>query len=249
LLVVSMSACSTPVTTPTLTPAPNPTVTATTAPTTSASNPDVKIESLTLPTNAKVSLGTPPTTYTTTFRLVNKESVDVTVDWQLNSSVSGTLPGGSVTVPKSSYVDVTKPYYYTVAGAVTFTYTIYYNGVRLDTKSGTINIAPSDTPNVKIESLTLPTNAKVSSSSAQINYNNVLRLMNKESVDVTVNWELNSSVTGTLPGGSVTVPKSSYVDVTKPYYYTVAGAVTFTYTIYYNGVQLDTKSGTMTVAP
>jgi PBP1b-binding outer membrane lipoprotein LpoB len=105
--------------------------------------PDVKIQSVTLPSGAKTSSG--PfifTDYSTTLRLVNNESVDVTVSWQANSSVTGNFDSGSVTVPKNSYKDVTKAYHYTSAGPVTINYTIYYNGVQIDTKSGAMNVAP-----------------------------------------------------------------------------------------------------------
>ncbi len=104
--------------------------------------PNVGIQNLTLPTNTRVSSGFIVTLYDTTFRLVNNESVDVTVNWQANSSVTGDYDKGTVTVPKNGYVDIRKSYTYTKAGPVTITYTVYYSGVQLDVKSGTMNVAP-----------------------------------------------------------------------------------------------------------
>ena len=104
--------------------------------------PNVQIQSVTLPSGVHTSGGLFPTTYSTTFRLVNNDPIDVTVNWQANSSVTGNFDGGSVTVPKNSYVDVTKSYYYTVAGVVNLTYTIYYNGSQINTWSGTMNVLP-----------------------------------------------------------------------------------------------------------
>ncbi len=104
--------------------------------------PDIKIQSVTLPSNAKVSSGLFVTNYNTVFRLVNNESVDVTVNWQANSSITGNYDSGQVTVPGNGYKDITKGYYYTATGMVKITYTISYNGNQLDTWTGTQNIAP-----------------------------------------------------------------------------------------------------------
>lgn len=104
--------------------------------------PDVKILSLTLPSNARVSYGFVVTAYNTTFRLISNESANVTVDWRAYSSVTGNYDSGTITVPKNSFIDFTKGYYYTTAGPATVTYAIYFNGALLDTKSGTVNVAP-----------------------------------------------------------------------------------------------------------
>ena len=101
--------------------------------------PNVKIQSVTLPSNVKAST---EVIYPTTFRLVNTESVDITGTWQAYSSVSGNYDSGTVTIPKNSYLDITRNYIYTNVGPVTITYTIYYNGVQIDTWSGTMNILP-----------------------------------------------------------------------------------------------------------
>lgn len=105
-------------------------------------SPEVRIQSVTLPSNVRVSSGLFVTLYYTTLRLVNNESVDIVVNWQANSSVTGNFDNGTVTVEKYNYVDVTKGYYYTAPGPVKITYTIYYNGTQLDTNSGTLNVVP-----------------------------------------------------------------------------------------------------------
>ncbi len=211
--------------------------------------PNVKIQSVTLPPNAKVSSGA--LVYNTTFRLVNNESVDVTVNWQANSSITGNFDSGSVTVPKNGYLDVTKGYYYITTGTEKITYTIYYSGTQIDSWSGT-HIITSFVPDVKIQSVTLPTNARIRLPSevyVVTLYNTSFRLVNNESVDVTVNWQANSSITGNFDSGSVTVPKNGYLDITKGYYYTAIGTEKITYTIYYSGTQIDSWSGTYTIAP
>jgi hypothetical protein len=101
-------------------------------------SPNVKIQSVTLPSNVKANSGF----YSTTFRLVNNESVGLIITWQSHSSVTGNFDSGSIVVPKNGYVDVTRSYYYTVAGAVNLTYTIYHNGNQIDTWSGTMNVLP-----------------------------------------------------------------------------------------------------------
>ncbi len=53
--------------------------------------PNVGIKSLSLPPDARVSSGFLVTSYYTTFRLVNNESIDVAVNWQANSSITGKL--------------------------------------------------------------------------------------------------------------------------------------------------------------
>ena len=243
----------------------NITITAPPTTTTPTVIPNVRIQSVTLPSGAQTSGPWVYTLYSTTIRLVNSGSVNIAVNWQANSSVTGNFDSGSVTVPANSYVDVTKSYYYTVAGAVNLTYTIYYNGSQLDTWSGTMNVIGSNTatsttttttttttsaiPNMKIQSVTLPSGAKTSSGIVVTTYPTTFRLVNSESFDITVNWQAHSSVTGNFGNGSVTVPKNGYVDVTNNYYYTVAGVVNLTYTIYYNSNQIDTWSGTMNVLP
>jgi hypothetical protein len=105
-------------------------------------------------------------------------------------------------------------------------------------------------PNVKIESITLPTNAKVNSLFGNLlPSTTTVKVVNNESVNLTITWQANSSVTGNFDGGTVTVPKNSFVVITKSYYYYSAGPATITYAISHNGTQLDSESATMTVVP
>ena len=221
--------------------APFPTTTTTTTP----SNVNVKIQSVTLPSSVIANSGI---SYPTTFRLVNNGSTSVAVTWQAHSSVTGNYDSDSVTVPANGYVDVTKNYLYTTAGPVSLSYTISYNGNQLDSWSGTLNVEA--VPNVRIQSVTLPSGAKTSSGIIVTTYPTTFRLVNSESVDVTVTWQVNFSANGNPYSNytdSVTVPKNDYVDVTKYYYYTVAGTWNVTYTIFFNSSQLDIWSGTMSV--
>jgi hypothetical protein len=106
--------------------------------------PDVKIQSVTLPSNVKkrpASEFITVTYYDTTFRLVNNESVNITVHWQAHSSVAGDFAQGDVTVPKNGYFHVTEWYYYKTAGTLTITYTISYKGNKLDSWSGTMVVS------------------------------------------------------------------------------------------------------------
>jgi uncharacterized repeat protein (TIGR02543 family) len=113
-------------------------------------NPDVKIVDLTLPSNAKVGGGWPICTpnYPTTFRLENKESCNIDVYWEGNSSVDGVYyDTGSRTVPAKGSLDITTvPWCYTTAGPYTITYTIYWSwrgdNRELDMKSGTMVVSP-----------------------------------------------------------------------------------------------------------
>jgi hypothetical protein len=124
------------------------------------------------------------------------------------------------------------------------------NGTQIDTWSGSLNVTPfPSSPNVKIQSVTLPANAKISSGFIVTNYSTVFRLINNESIDVPISWLAHSSLTGNFGSGSVTVPKNSYADVSKGYHYSTPGILTITYTTFYNGVQLDSWKGTMNVAP
>jgi uncharacterized repeat protein (TIGR02543 family) len=105
--------------------------------------PGVKIQSVTLPSGAKTSPGYVLVLYSTTFRLVNNESVDVTVTWQVHFFANGNPYSNysdTVTVPQNGYIDVTNKYYYTVAGTWTVTYTISINNSQVDTWSGTMII-------------------------------------------------------------------------------------------------------------
>ena len=105
--------------------------------------PGVEIQSVALPSNAKTSSGIILTTYPTTFRLVNNESVDVTVTWQVHFFANGnpfSNYSNTVTVPQNGYIDVTNRYYYPIAGTWNVTYTISINNSQVDTWSGTMII-------------------------------------------------------------------------------------------------------------
>ena len=121
---------------------PNPEIPLPTTPINSL--PRVTIQSVTLPPNPIVSSG--DLIFTHTFRVVNNESFDVTINWKGNSSITGNFDNGTVTVPKNSYTDVPKSYYYITTGIETITYTVYYNGIQLDEWSGTHYINPSLRP-------------------------------------------------------------------------------------------------------
>jgi hypothetical protein len=101
--------------------------------------PDVKIQSIILPSNPKVSSG--DLVYTHTFRVVNNELDDMRIYWECNSSITGKLDSGYVTVSEKSSRDITRNYYYTNAGTEEVTYSISYNGSLLDTYSATHNIS------------------------------------------------------------------------------------------------------------
>lgn len=105
--------------------------------------PNVEIQSVTLPSGAKKSIGPYVFTYyDTTFRLVNNESFDVTVNWQANSSATGNYDSGSIIVPKNSFVDVRRRYYYSTAGAIKIDYSIFYRGNEIHSLSGTLIVSP-----------------------------------------------------------------------------------------------------------
>ena len=107
--------------------------------------PGVKIQSVTLPSGAKTSPGYVLVLYSTTFRLVNNESVDVTVTWQVHFFANGNPYSNysdTVTVPQNGYIDVTNRYSYPIAGTWNVTYTISINNSQVDTWSGTMTVLP-----------------------------------------------------------------------------------------------------------
>ena len=81
-------------------------------------------------------------TYYTTLRIVNNESVDITVDWQGYSSVTGNFDSGNVVVPRRSYKEIKRDYSYDTAGQVQITYRIFYKGIELDSWSGSMIVLP-----------------------------------------------------------------------------------------------------------
>jgi len=106
--------------------------------------PDVRIQSVNLPSDAKKRGDWEiwSKTYYTTLRIVNNESVDITVDWQGHSSVTGNFDSGTVIVPKRSYKEIKRDYSYDTAGQLQITYKIFYEGTELDSWSGTMNVSP-----------------------------------------------------------------------------------------------------------
>jgi len=124
---------------PTPTPIPTPTPAPKPAP---APPPDVSITSVILPSGVKVSGWPIRTTYSTTLRVENNEWIDITVQWQAHSSVTGDFDSGSVNVPKRSYIEIMKDYYYNTAGPVLITYRVFYDGTELDSWSGSMNVLP-----------------------------------------------------------------------------------------------------------
>jgi hypothetical protein len=103
--------------------------------------PNVKIQSVTLPTNAKVSTGIFVNSYSTTFVLTNTEKVDVTVHWRAHSSVTGEFDDGDVTVQANQSKTITLGYHYSTAGMVALTYSLEYENSQIDTWSGTMNVS------------------------------------------------------------------------------------------------------------
>lgn len=104
--------------------------------------PDVNIQSVNLPSEVKRSSFPFLYWYTHTLTLVNNESIDVWVDWQANSSVTGDFAGGNVRVPANDCIIITEDYFYESVGITEVTYTISHNGRELDSWSGTVNVIP-----------------------------------------------------------------------------------------------------------
>lgn len=101
--------------------------------------PDVKIEAVTPPFNAKPGF----LTYPITLSLVNGEQLDVTIYWQADSSITGKFDSGTATIPKNGRLDIRK-YYFWETGNRTITYSVYdkNKNTLLDTRSVTLNITP-----------------------------------------------------------------------------------------------------------
>jgi len=94
-------------------------------------SPDVKIQSIALTSSPQMDSG--DLVYIHTFRIINNESYDMRLYWEGNSSLTGKLDSGYVTVLKNSYRDITRNYSYAKNGMEEVTYSIYYNGNLLDT--------------------------------------------------------------------------------------------------------------------
>jgi len=101
--------------------------------------PEVRIEDVKLPTNAK-----PGSYLPITLSLVNSEEFDVPIRWEAVSSITREFDSGTATVSRNGkLLEITKSYWWE-AGYRTITYTVYYyyNNAKLDTWSGTLNITP-----------------------------------------------------------------------------------------------------------
>lgn len=103
---------------------------------------------------------------------------------------------------------------------------------------------PSLLPDVRIQSVSIPSQVKSWSYPSH-----TLTLVNNEEHDITVNWEVHSSVTGDFDDGSVTISGGAHRDVTKWYWYDRVGLVEITYTIFHKGTELDRWSGVLNVIP
>lgn len=106
--------------------------------------PEVRIENVELPNDARPEYPCiVPTKYPITLSLVNNEEFDVHIKWEAESSMTDNFDHGEATVPKNGRLDISKPYCWE-AGERTITYAIYYywNNAKLDTWSGTLNVAP-----------------------------------------------------------------------------------------------------------
>jgi len=108
---------------------------------------------------------------------------------------------------------------------------------------------PSLLPDVKIQSVNIPSQVKDSSGCFfPYEYDNTLTIVNKESIPVEVDWNAYSSAKGEIfDSGTVTIQANGYRSIIESYYYTTLGPVTETYTLYYNGEELDSWSGTLNV--
>jgi hypothetical protein len=111
--------------------------------------PEVSILDVMLPPDAKKRSPNEivfVNTYPTTFSLQNNEAVDITVDVTINGQGrcldAIAFTGGAVTMPRYGHKEITTKYYYETAGIKQITYTIYYDGIKLDTWSGTLNVLP-----------------------------------------------------------------------------------------------------------
>jgi hypothetical protein len=102
--------------------------------------PEVRIQDVKLPTNAKPGF----MQYPITLSLVNSEKFDVPIRWEAVSSITGKFDSGTATVPRNGkLLEIPRSYFWEV-GNRTITYTVYYyyNNAKLDTWSGTLNITP-----------------------------------------------------------------------------------------------------------
>jgi len=112
---------------------------------------------------------------------------------------------------------------------------------------------PSILPDVKIQSVDMPSEVKQSNPGWYYFswYSNNLTVVNNEDIPLVVDWDAYSSAKGAIfASGTVTIPANGHKSVPGSYYYdTPIGPLTETYTIYYRGKKLDSWSGTLNVVP
>jgi hypothetical protein len=111
---------------------------------------------------------------------------------------------------------------------------------------------PPLSPDVKIQNVAMPSQVEQSNSGWFYwrYYVNTLTLVNNEPIDIEVDWKASSSVKGEFDQGSTIVPAKGKCDVSRSYFYeNDVGPLKLTYTIYYEGRETDSWTGTMNVVP
>jgi len=103
--------------------------------------PDVRIKSVSIPSETKQSAWVNNTSHVLT--LVNNEEHKIPVNWNAYSSITGNFDSGRATVPGNGHINIKKMYRYDQKpGPVEIRYTILYKGTELDTWSGTLTVIP-----------------------------------------------------------------------------------------------------------
>lgn len=116
-----------------------------------------------------------------------------------------------------------------------------------DTEPASIS-KPSLLPDAKIQNVDIPAQAKPSPWGF-IQYDHTLTIVNNESVEIKIDWNVHSSNTGDFDSDSKTIPANSSKSITKRYFYETIGSIEITYTIFYRGNELDSWSGAVNVVP
>ncbi|MCD6599542.1 MAG: hypothetical protein J7L19_03110 [Dehalococcoidia bacterium] len=207
--------------------------------------PDVTIELVDVPPQAKCSYGFTNELYTNTLTIMNHESVDVQVDWSVDwdalCSDFEICDKGTVTVPADRDVDISHRYFYKTVGIQGVTYTISQNGRELDSWSGSIDvIGRSGTITVST-----PSTVKVGES-----YEVTITLTNEGSDYLDISWSAHSTITGEFDGGTILMiaPHEDYV-MTRSYHCDEPGSRTITYKMFCYDDELDSWSGELNVIP
>jgi hypothetical protein len=116
----------------------------------------------------------------------------------------------------------------------------------------TTSLFSSALPDVKIQSVYLPENARMSF--VDIKYTNILTIVNHEPKDVIVGWESSSSIRGKFDFGIAIVPANDVKVINKNYSYSQAGTEDISYKIFYTDsyrktIELDKWSGSFIILP